>query len=429
MGKFGATSTGTAVLRGLGCESPKDVNRKMQFIALNCITRLNYLECGVYSTAFAKSALEILKNFSDIGKNNIDPVLIKTVMDMGFTESLVIQAIKAINSENVEKIMDYLINNKDQVGNMNEDPIFVENLHRILINSLPAIPSLRLNVAEILIKLCNKPSAAFKEIAFMLLKQIGILAEKKLGEPCLLMAFDSCVELNLLEVPLSFEQLAACIQVLSVLANKSADILEIIHSHKFTSHAIKLMESFTPDIDPSAMTCLSPLFSLLDTLCKYSSDTDERLMIALCNLVNNHKNTQCPEQPDLHSLLQVFTTLTLNPPQAKIFIDNKALQILLTLKMNEPEEKLKTNLNFYGILLKQLVEDPYILQTSFEISILQNHRPGVELKDLLKLFPAQLSRSKEIFRKSFENSCQITKKNNKFIVEINKERKEIIAER
>jgi HECT-domain (ubiquitin-transferase)/Domain of Unknown Function (DUF913)/Ubiquitin binding region len=428
MGKFGSNSAANAVLRGLGYESPKEVNKKMQLIALDCITKLNYLECGIYSTAFAKSALEILKNFSDIGKSNVDPGLIKSVVDMGFSEQEVTHAIKYTGSSDIEKVMDYLIHNRDSLHCHTEETVSIENLHCILINSLPAIPTLRSNVAEILVKICSKPSACFQEIGKMLLLQIGILAYKNLKEPCLLKAMEGSVGINLLEVPPDFEQLGACIHVLSVLCSKSPEILEIVYSHNFTAYAISIMDAFTPDLDPLALRSLSPLFSLLDILCRSFSDTDSRLMVGLCNLINNHKSIQYSEQPDLQTLLQILTTLTLNPMHAKIFIDSKALQILLTLKVNEAEEKLKTNLASYGILLKQLVEDPYILQSTFEIAILQSHKPGIDLKDMLKLLSPQLQRCKKIFQESFDNSCTVIKKNNKYTVEL-KDRKDITTER
>ena len=425
-GKFGSTSTGNAVLRGLGYDTPKEVNRKMQIVALDCISRLNYLECGIYSTAFARSALEILKSFSDIEKPNLDARLIKTMQDMGFSESALLQAARITNSSDSEKIMEYLVANKDQMLHTSED--CVENLHRILINSLPAIPTLRTNVADLLCKLCNKPNAPHREICCMLLLQIGILVHRTLGESCLLEAMQDTTAVHLLEVPTGFEQLGACLHVLSVLCSKSADILEITMSLRFTSHAIRIMEAFSPDIDPEALRSLTPLFSLIDALCKHS-ETDEALMQALCNLINTHKNTQCPEQADLNSLLQVLATLTLNPHHAKILIESKALNVLLTLKANDTGEKIKNNLTFYGVLIKQLVEDPYILQSSFEITLLQSHKNGVELKEFLKMFAAQMQRSQEIFRLAFDNACVVVKKNRQYIVELAKERKEIKSEK
>ena len=400
----------------------------MQQIALDCISGLNYLECGIYSTAFAKSALEILKTFSDLGKSNLDPMLLKTVVDMGFSEQSVVQAARATYSSDLEKLMEYLVSNRDSAQLPTDEPIHINNLHCILINSLPAIPMLKVNVADILIKICNKPNAPHNEIACMLLLQIGILIQRTLGESCLFQAMKETVSIDLLDVPTTFDQLGSCIHVLSVVVNKSPETLEIVHSHKFTSHAICIMEAFKLDLEPAALRSLSPLFSLLDTLCKYSSDTDGRLMYALCNLINSHKNTQSPEQPDLHSLLQLLITLTLNPFHAKIFIDSKALNILLTLKVNDTEEKLKTNLTYYGVLLKQLVEDPYILQSSLEIVMLQAHNPNIEAKDLLKEFSQQILRSKDIFRIAFENCFTVTKKNGKFILEI-KDRKDIISEK
>lgn len=478
MGRFSTTSAGVQVLRALGCESSKEINKKMQTLALEYLTGLNFLECGVYSTAFARSALEILKTFSDVGKASLDSDLIKNLTNMGFSEQSIIQASRATGSCEIDKIMDYLIVNKDHMPMYIEESVLIENLHYILISSLPFIPTLRSSVADVLAKICLKPNAPFKDIALMLLLQIGILANRAVRESTLLDAMLNTLGmdieksqrdnlnftnsykafsggsgyLELLDIPTSFEHLGACIHVLSALVSKSPDILEIIHSYKFTSYAINLMEAFATVVDPVGLGCLSPLFSLLDTLSRFSADTDIKLTLALCNLINTHKNTPIPEQPDLHSLLQVLTSLTANPKNAKIFMDSKALNILLTLRIGEGDEKLKNNINVYGILLKQLVEDPYLLQGNFEISIIQNYKKGIELKEFLNSFSPQITRSKEVFKAAFENTCIVVKKNavksqnrtpkknlyeerqhvskfDKMVVELKKDRKEITGEK
>lgn len=426
MGKYSMNSFVNGILKALGYESPKHVNKVMQDVAHEYLKGLNYLECGIYSTAFAKSTLDILKVFSNLDKVEPDSDVIQSIVEMGFSESSVINASKTLNTLDIGKILEYLTTGKE-LKDLPEDHAKIDNLHYILINSLPAIPILKNNVAELLLKICSKNTSKVKEIVLMLMLELGTMSFKLLNEQTLYEDMKDKATLSLLDVKATFDQLGACISVLSVLVHKSNEVLEFVSSLSLVEYTIRIMEKFTPDIDPAGLRCLSPLFSLIEGLVKIGKQVDTRLTIEICSLIKTHKNTPAVEHGDLISLLHLLTTLTQNTDHGKILLESKAISVLLTLKSSNPEEKsVKSTISHFTNLLKQLVEDPYILQGNFEVTLLQNFKPGLELKDYLKQFSGQIVKNKKIFQLAFENVCKVLKEGHKFVVSLKKnERKEL----
>ena len=108
MGKYLNSNYGQLVIKALGYESSKEVVKKMQLIVLDCLKQVNFLECGLISTSFAKSVLEILKSLSNLTKDTavVDAKSIKAVVDMGFSAQVARQALAATGTASVEMAMD-----------------------------------------------------------------------------------------------------------------------------------------------------------------------------------------------------------------------------------------------------------------------------------------------------------------------------------
>ena len=108
MGKYLNSNYGQLVVKALGYDNAKDVVKKMQMIVLECLKQVNFLECGIISTSFAKSVLDILKSLSNLTKEvaSIDSKSIKAVVDMGFSTQVARQALIATSSASVEMAME-----------------------------------------------------------------------------------------------------------------------------------------------------------------------------------------------------------------------------------------------------------------------------------------------------------------------------------
>jgi hypothetical protein len=424
---MGKTSTpNPAVLKDLGFVDTREVHRVMQEFAYELLKELNFLHCGVFSTAFAKSALDILKAFSDIDKVEVDKEVVRTVAGMGFPEAKVETAIKVTNSVDISKILDYLSNSREFF----EEQVKIESVHDILINSLPAIPVLKSHVADMLAKICCKNPGKVKEIVFKLSLELGILMKELMSDDSLFNLMSSKTSIELLPVPPNFEQLSALITIFSVLVHKSTEVLENLKSLNFLDFAIKIIENFSREIDLTALKCLSPLFSFVEGLSRVSPDNCERLTRSVCGLIRIHSNLPSIDHCELNSLIQLLITLTNTTENCRVFIESKALKDLLALKSGVFDEKQARNtISCFSTLLKQVTEDPFILQGSFEVNLLQGFKEGIELMEFLKLFSVQIGRSKEIFLIAFKNACVVLQEGKKFVIGINKDRKEVHAER
>ena len=65
--------------------------------------------------------------------------------------------------------------------------------------------------------------------------------------------------------------------------------------------------------------------------------------------------------------------------------------------------------------MKQLCEDPSILQASFEVSFLQSLNNKILLSTFLKTFKGQANRSKEIFELAFKNVCSVIRRDDLYV--------------
>lgn len=424
MGKYSSSTSSSAVLKELGYESPRQVNKIMQDLAHDYLQGLGNLECGIYSTAFAKSALDILKSFSDLDKVELDPEVIQTVVMMGFSEQSVINAIKCSNTLDIAKIMEVLTSGKESV----EEPARVENLHLIVINSLPAIPILKAQAADILYKICVKWPTKVVEIVNMLALELGILMKDLISDESLFNVMKEKSQVNLLKVAPRFDQLAALITIISILVHKSNEVQETLVELDFIEYTIRIIESFGPQAELEALKCLSPLFSLVEGLSQKVKGKNLKLTKCICELIKVHKNLPSVDHSELSSLIHLLISLTTDSDNCRVLIESKALNDLLALKSATKDDKqLKSTVASFSTLLKQLVEDPFILQGSYEVSLIQGFKEGIELSEYLKLFSTQLSRNKSIFLSAFTNTCTLEGK--KLTVSLNKERKDPTGEK
>lgn len=308
----------------------------------------------------------------------------------------------------------------------------IENVHHIIINSLPVISSLSSTVGEILYKICNRPNAPITEIAIMLLSLIGKLGQELLGVYSLFEVTQDMSSLQPVEAQPEFEQLAGVIQVLSYLTAKNSEFLEIVKENNFVEHGLNFLNAAC-DIergDASQHDWLGPLFAILDTLVR-QGDSGSLYMIEIISkfLKSTHERKAKMGQTEVYSLLTLLNSLTVNPDFSKAFVESESVFPLLTLQVTSSEPKVRGLFTTYFNLLKQLAEDPYILQSLFEIAIKSSLIGNPALDVFMKNFKAQIYRSKEIFKKAFENVCTCIKKDEKVYVEERKEREEIIAPR
>ena len=149
-------------------------------------------------------------------------------------------------------------------------------------------------------------------------------------------------------------------------------------------------------------------------------------MIVLVNIIqlNNTSAEILLKEAEMLTLLNLLVTITFTQSLAQIFIEQGGLKHLLVAKSNKPDTQNKGILTAWGNLLKQLCEDPGILQASFEISFLQAINNKILLDTFLKTFKSHANRSKEIFDKAFNNACVVIRREDVY-VERKKEREEI----
>ncbi|CAG9335559.1 unnamed protein product [Blepharisma stoltei] len=441
-GKY-AGSGGSAVLKALNIDGPKEVVKKMQNSVFTCIKNLNFLECGIVSNAFAKSVLEVLKQLSDMSKEQapqVDNSTTTQLVEMGFPENVARQALLHTGASSIELAMEWIFNHPEANDLAPPPPkeesptisINFEHLHQMLINSLPAIPSMSASVGEILLKICNKADAPHADIAFMLLSLVGNVANEKLKVGSLKDVTEGMTNLELFEIPATFEQFSASLQVLSVLSSKSADILEIIKGNNFCEHAVNFLQKLCdePEISEENYHWIGYLFSIADILVKFGETGKAELTFTLARFVKvNKEKGPILDQNEVVLLIQLLTSLTANIECAKIFLDEGGLLPLLTFTISKPEPRGKALLTSYFNLVKQLSEDPYILQATFEIAIQQALNGTPQLDVFLKNFKSQANRSKEIFQHAMDNMCVIMKKEKTVVVKLKKDRKDITAEK
>lgn len=435
LGKYINSNFGLSVVRNLGYNNTKEVLVKIQLIVLECLKKINYLESGGLSTNFAKSVLEVLKYVCNLAKDTaaVDPKTVKLLVDMGFNAQVARVALTETRSTDVEMAMEWIFAHPEVLNSPPEaEPISnvsVESLHLIVINAIPAIPSLSSIIGDILIKVSLTNENINEEISLSLLTLTGKLASELLKDSNLMEVMMDMVQLNLPNIPGSFEQLGACLHIIQMLCIKNSGILEIIRDNYFSTHITNFLNN--ANIEQLKANWISYAFSLLDILVKSGEPGSDEMVMTVINVLRSHNSSQALvlREQDMGSLLNLLVTLTFTPSLGKFFLTEGGLQALLQCKKPLQSPTSKPLTLPWLELLKQLCEDPYILQTSYELSFLQTLNKKTTLDNFLKAFKTQAIRNKEIFLIAFTNSCQVIQKSEEILIEKKRTHSPIVAEK
>ena len=407
----------TRTLKHMGVENSKEVVRIVQTQVVSTIEQLGYLECGLVSTIFIKSVLEIFKNLDYKKDSNVDSQnLQRLIEEVGLDEHSARNAL--VQSGNDFSQAAAIATERP----LEVKPLFPGNLHEILINSMSAVSSMHAAVTDLLLKLEPR-----KEVAELALGVIGHYVQDLLGYSFLKVPNP---KLSPLQVPSSFSALCAALTVLSNLCSSSREVLNSCKSLDLETHLVNLLEIAAGDFQ-GEYRWLFPLFSGLNCLVKFTGSGSQKLVGLLAQLIrkNSEANSKILGDSDLGPLLSLLVSLTTNSDYAKTFLEEEGLRPLLTAKSLLTESKQKVVTDQYFSLLKQLVQDPYILQADFQVAILNNLNGPQPLNQFLESFTEEIKRNSSIFQKSFENTCSVVKKQEEVYVQAKGEIKEIQAER
>jgi hypothetical protein len=83
---------------------------------------------------------------------------------------------------------------------------------------------------------------------------------------------------------------------------------------------------------------------------------------------------------------------------------------LLSVDLEKPELRFRNMTAAYSTLIRQLVEDPYLTQTTFEIAIRSALVKPIPLEQFMTNFGPQLKRAREQFKRACENCTNVVKK-------------------
>lgn len=433
-GKYSGSNYGQQVIKALGVENAEKVMKKMQEVVLEVLEKVNFMECGVLSTHFAKSVIEILKLVSNLTKDTptVDAKGVKALVDMGFSPQVAKRALIATGTTSIEIAMEWIFTHPE-VADLADDPEPIQNsrvtdLHQKLINALPCIPTLSTSISDLLVKIANTNESNQDNIALMLLCLVGKLANELLDERALFEITSGMAELSLSKVKGSFDQLAASIQVMQSLIVNIPEILEIVKENCFLEHAIGFLGKANEDNLKEPW--VGSVFSIVDILVKSGEDCKVDLVHALVKIIEvNYRSSEIIlKEPELISLINLLYTVTFTQEYAKEFLHLGGLKMLLLARSTKPDAQNKSIMVSWTNLLRQLCEDPSILQSSFEMSFLQSIGNKMLLESFLKTFKPQCERNREIFNQALSNACIITRKDQVY-VERNKDRKEIQGEK
>ena len=414
LGKYTYSSYGQLVIKALGFDSSKEVIRKMKTIALDCLKKVNYLECGQFSTTFARSVLDVLKAASNFSKEQapIDSKAIKSVVDMGFPPQIARRALEATGSTSVELAMEWIFSHPEvlEVSGEPETPIVaIDSLHTIILNALPGIPQLSASIAELLLSICGANDSCIEEIVLTLLSLVGNIGFETLGIDSLKEVTAGMASIPEFTTEASLEQMAGCLNVIQLMIVKNPSILEIVRENYFSVHLGRFLIAACAEQNKLS-SWIGNALAILNTLIKAGEDCSEEIVEMVIEIIktNNASAEVLLKDAEMLSLLNLLVTITFTPSLAKIFIQSEGLKSLLLTKCT-PGTQSKGILSVWGTLLKQLCEDPAILQASYEFSFLEATKRKIPLSVLLKNFKSQANRSKDIFTLALHSACVVTR--------------------
>jgi hypothetical protein len=434
--KYTVTPNSNACFRVYGADDHKDAVRKIKTLVLNIVSSLNFAECGRLSNVFMKSVLDVLLGMAELAKGpaTVDTGTVKALTDMGFSSAQAQFAIMQVGASSVEMAMDWLLNHPDVpelASSAGDDSLVARvnvvfaDLHHTLIPKMRVSHQLQGQVAELLLKISSKNDTAKLEIGQMLTNQAAGLIN-------FLIPASSAFEILSPVVEGDFELLNSTLQVLAILASKSAAVLTEVHSGRLSGDLLRSIHALL--VAPESFTDLAWLpsaFSIWENLIKFKNEPSDEIARAIAELVGfaASSSTTMWEDSSLSSLLQLLVALTTKTSVSKILIEKNLLKSLLSLKMPRSDVQIRGLLTNYSTLLKQLAESPSVLQAHFEVALKQAVSDGPhKLESFLRGVKNLVARDSTAFDAAFNNTCLVVRRDHEVMVEERKERGTVESE-
>lgn len=227
-GKYGENLAGLLILKEMGIENGKEVAKRIRATVLEHMASVNFLDCLALSSSFAGSMLELLKQLATLKEQTfVDPHIVATIVEMGFPQHAVRQAILKVAAPDVEVITEWILNHPEVLETVPEEEassIDISTVYQVLINVLPAVPDMHERFADMLLRLCGRPNGPTVDVALMLLSLVGKLAYDLLEVPVLMEGTQMKSSLNPVQIEPKFEQLTSALRVLSTLTLKCNEV-------------------------------------------------------------------------------------------------------------------------------------------------------------------------------------------------------------
>ena len=399
------------VLKNFGVEDVKHVTRLFQTAVLDAMEELDYKDCSELSTGFMKNVLEVIRVLVEELKDTAaaDTSLVTPLMEMGFSEMRVRQALQQVKGASLEAAMEWLLTHVD----MPEDLTFQEHdwqdslterlkgMGDVLVRVLSVNPELSASVSNLILILAKKNGEMVRSVTAQLVQ----LSAEQLSSlsPDLFSLSLAAPSVSVLSV----------LQQLSHLSQKSAEVLDILIEAQFQAQLGRTLELMASDlrISDSHPFILEPVLTLLNSMVKYSGQVEAGLVQGLAALLRT--NASAPQalinsEGTVVALLTLLGTVTSDLDQAEAFLAGEGLYTVFVMKTAQMEIQSKVVLPLLTTLCLQLMEDPYILEATFSVDILAQATGG-SLESLLKGQKKNIKRSKTVFLKAFQAVCQVFK--------------------
>lgn len=439
-GRFVNAAGHLSVLRHFGVEDSKSLLKTLQGIVFQKMQELKLIECGAISTAFSRSIIDVMKILGEQVKEppSVDNNSVTALVEMGFKEGVARQALMQVGASSLEMAMEWIFQHPDMMDIQPGEDEWSHKLGSIfssmyvtLINAIPTMPQLQTQLTDMVLRMTQKSEIPVADVCFLLVNLAAKLIQKLLG----VQGFDEQPASSEVVVPevCTFEQLGAVLHVLSVCCSKSADVLDVIKEYRIEKNFREIIKKLieNPGVCGGKYDWLGSLFALMDCLIRFGEESGDEIVEVLIELLNANKAMEekfILDETNLPSFLALLLTITYKPDTARTFINQGGLIALLTARASKPEVRFRNLLNSVLELLKQLAEDPHILQCNFEIQLRQTLTHSQNLETFLAHFKAQASRSRDIFKLAFCNVCKVVQRE-ELMVDENKERQEVNGER
>ena len=346
--------------------------------------------------------------------NQVDENSVVQLVEMGFSPQQAQTALLHVGASSVEMAMEWLLSNPEsgeaKLTDQEWNRYLVDVLSQLpfhLINILKVSNALSQQVSELLLKSTMRLEVAHINIAEKLIENIESLqAQFMAGEPVL-------------------EMLSGLLSSLSLLAQKSAEILTALKTLAFSDKAFEVIQHFTREPEKfGEVDWLGPILQIADALIKYEGENSDRWSEILAELV---KTDRIFSESNHSAILQLLGSTTTTMKGASLFLPG--LPNLLSIGLDKPEVRFRNMISAYSQVIRQLAEDPYLTQVNFEIAIRSCLATPQTLESFMGSFGPQLKRAREEFKKACENATVILKKENSCVVEERHDSEPVTGER